>query len=664
MRHQNLKCEITGESFKEMQSRDIGHVPRIGNIQTKALQTSGTDYHEEDSTKPGMDADWLPQKQSQIESRMHKNLAEATSDVEDDEPLGNTTNLTASADLSSSTSTRSVAAGMQIPMCMQFPSRTIKMLKSAMRNPPVTVSTLGELNLNWMTHYVNLRCDINFDHDLHFTPIKGPRGEEKRRQAIDYWIALEAEFRIYHHPPHCMACESVGAGMLGSFQPRLSTMFQDLKDLLKTLVPDKDHDQVATNLDIDLTTQQVEKGVLDVGRLSRWLAKLLKSHCAPMRDESAEAMAEKLEFGANTGDLATLINGLESLFGFLEAMKLDVANHQIRTFRYILIEETVSFQQAHFRKKIAEGKLDLAAAEDWYTDMRKRYIPTSSQSSHKDAEIMHFHAFLHGLVSLCSSSPLSPPPPITLHYDASRLSHLRADVQDLVVLQLCTSVFTSLLSRLRCHHPITPHALATLQHRLLTIAEQDSESGEIPWNEKAGELALEITRAAFVVASYPHPAPRIPAEAFEATQQMVRDVFVTGYEDAEAGLLEGLFAETVKAAGAFGRMSTREISEGQRVYQLQRQGGREAETGMVLPDVESMGRMVAHVGVVHWRVWRDMVYMRDGEEGMGEGLPGKGGGEAGMAGRNEGIWVGGGKGEDEGLTAGIERQVGKACDNT
>jgi hypothetical protein len=35
-----------------------------------------------------------------------------------------------------------------------------------------------------------------------------------------------------------------------------------------------------------------------------------------------------------------------------------------------------------------------------------------------------------------------------------------------------------------------------------------------------------------------------------------------------------------------------------------------------------------------------------------------------MAGRNEGIWVGGGKGEDEGLTAGIERQVGKACDNT
>lgn len=661
MQLRNLKCGITGESFKKVQSRDIGHVQGIGNIQTNILQTSGAGY-EEDSTKPAMEAeDWISDKPHQLESRMHKKQAEATSDIGEEESTNKNNKSIAIADLSSYTSTKPVAAGMQIPVCLQLPSRTIEMLQSAMRNPPVTVETLKELNLNWMTHYVNLRCDINFDHDLHFTPIKGSRGEEKRSQAVDYWIALEAEFRIYQHPSRqCPACESSGAGVLGMFQPRLSTMFQGLKELLQTLVPDKDHDEVAMNLDIDLITQQVEKGVLDVGRLSRWLAKLLKSHCAPMRDESAEAMAEKLEVGANNGDLSTLINGLESLFGFLEVMKLDVANHQIRTFRYVLIEETVAFQQSYFRKKIDDEKLDLAAAEAWYEQAYDRYISGSSIQA-TDHETVCFEVFLHGFVDLCTSDPYGQRSPITLHYDQGRMQTLRADVQDLVVLQLCIDVFNELLSRLRCRNHVPPLAYATLQNRLLTIAEEETaHSGFIPWSEKSAEIATEITRAAFVASFFPHP-PRIPAGAFDHTHARVQEVFENCYAAVEAEVLSRLAEETIAHASVFQKMSMKDISETQKMYQQQRQGRGDLELSLVVPDMENMSRMLAHMGVIHWQVWRDLAYVKD-EEGEGLGLrdiyfenP-----DTDAFDRDGGFMPEGGGG---GFKAGIEKQIGRACDN-
>lgn len=661
MGHRSLKCGITGEGVKDMQSRDIGHVQGIGNLQTDGLQPSGSDY-DMGVSKPCRETDgWRADKDHHVEPMMPKNLAEAASDIDYEPPVSKTESLTTIEDSPCYNSSTPVAAGMQIPACLQLPNRTIEMLNSAMRNPPVTVSTLGELNLTWMMHYMNLRCDINFDHDLHFTPIKGPRGEEKRSQAVNYWLALEAELKIYqHHPRKCTSCGSSGAESLRTFQPRLSTMFQDLKDLLETLVPDRDHDQVASNLDIDLITQQVEKGVLDVGKLSRWLAKLLKSHCAPMRDESAEAMAEKLEFGANNGDLSTLINGLESLFGFLEAMKLDVANHQIRTFRYILIEETVTFQQSHFRKRIDDGRLKLAAAKAWYREAWSSYVLRNSIQP-KDHDILCFEAFLHGFAELCTSSPMGQQIPITLHYDQGRIQQLRADVQDLVVLRLCVEVFNGLVSDLGFRDHVPPLAYTTLQMRLLTIADDEAaQPGVVPWIEKFAEIATEITRAAFVVSSYPR-SPSIPAEAFDHTEARLQVIFENCYAAAEARLLSQLGEETIRHAGIFQKMSTKDISEAQKQYQQNRQ----ARGELLLPDPENMARMLAHMGVIHWKVWRDLAYVPDADilrlgtdEIPREKVSLKAFDEDKKS-SAENIMN-----EDDRSKASIENQAGRACDNT
>lgn len=212
---------------------------------------------------------------------------------------------------------------MSLPSCPPFCSAKSELPHAKARLPPVTRSTLRELDLNWIMHNVSLRVDVNYDHDLHFMPIQGPDGEQKRRDAQKYWRALALEFRIYQHNlSDCPSCLRMGGNGITMFRPMLPIMFEALKELLETLVPDRDHPKIAENLDVPLLMQQVQKGVLDIVRLSQWIADLLKSHCAPMRDEWADEMAAKIKEGFTKSDMDLIVNGLEKLFSFLEAMKL------------------------------------------------------------------------------------------------------------------------------------------------------------------------------------------------------------------------------------------------------------------------------------------------------------------------------------------------------
>lgn len=587
-------------------------------VQNGALQTQSVRHDVACSTKKYINKETGEvTSQRRFERHERKNPAEGTGLVELSDSVGETSKVLPTPSTTNTSYRSPNDAGMIIPACMRLDSITCGLLRNAMHHPPVTVSTLGELNLNWLMHYINLRCDINYDHDLHFTPIKGTRGDEKRRNAEEYWLALTTEFRIYQqHPRDCSQCHNLPDSDSSKFQPRLFTMFQDLRDLLETLVPDRDHDEVAANLDTGLLMQEVQNGVLDIAKLSQWLAGLLKNHCAPMRDESAEEMAEQLEYGANNGDLSTLVRGLEHLFGFLEVMKLDVANHQIRTFRYQLIAETIPFQQEYFRKKIADRKLDIAPTHAWYQHLFKEYqlkIANHSTAPHS----VEFEVLVYGLCRLCSASEPVLQLPATLHFDQGRMHQLRMDVRDLIFLKICRKVFDRLLNDLGCWRSIHPAVYTRLQHRILTIVDNDfGEDLMASWRDNMDNVAIEITRAAFVACH--HAAPHvIPPDMFnqtgsylDQTGSHLRQAVEQFYESFERDLLTRLAESSLEHAAVFQTMSTVQISETQKHYQQNRQQS-EIQT---FPDLENMARSLAHLGVLHWQVWWDLVYMRDEEK--------------------------------------------------
>ncbi|KAK5214509.1 Protein SOSEKI 1, partial [Exophiala xenobiotica] len=75
-------------------------------------------------------------------------------------------------------------------------------------------------------------------------------------------------------------------------------------------------------------------------------------------------------------------------------MKLDVANHQIRSFRYHLIDDTVAFQQEYFRLRIANEKLNVKRSREWYLNASQQHqqCPITGETS----RTMALGALVHG----------------------------------------------------------------------------------------------------------------------------------------------------------------------------------------------------------------------------------------------------------------------------
>ena len=207
-----------------------------------------------------------------------------------------------------------------VPKAMGLDARILNLLRSAEQTPPVTKTSLSELDVERTVSNINLRMDVNFDSDLHFQPEE--KTERQRACAAEYWEALAIEMSIYAFCAQEKPDQILDDTEQEVFKPRLPAMFETLQDVLKTLVPEHNHPTVMQSLDVPFLMQQVEKGVLDLERLSEWLARILTMHCAPMRDEWANRMAEQIRAGFQMQDMGKIASGLEILFVILEAMKL------------------------------------------------------------------------------------------------------------------------------------------------------------------------------------------------------------------------------------------------------------------------------------------------------------------------------------------------------
>ncbi|ETN40474.1 uncharacterized protein HMPREF1541_04751 [Cyphellophora europaea CBS 101466] len=505
-----------------------------------------------------------------------------------------------------------------LPWCMA--SREIcELLEKGPLDAPITTESLKELDLLLIKNNLNLRIDVHFDHDLHFMPISGRRGEEKRSEARRYWRCLELELQVYQHDAlgNCESCSnSEDCGSQTSVPRRLHTMFAQMKELILLLVPDDDHEWVRNTLDVGLLVQEVQNGVLDVENLSLWLKALLTNHCAPIRDDWAEEMASTITSAAKKGNMQYLVVGLEKLFSFLECMRLDVANHQIRTYRIPLIEDGVAFQIDYFEARIAQGKLSVEGSRHWFAGLCEQYPRTVGR------KVKGLHVLVHGLTELCTKR--DTPLPITLKHDLSRLRQIQQELQDIIHFRICELLFDKIVRNLRQGNERPPNSARLCPMRLMDLIEDErggaeEASASHPWRDNADSIAVEITQQAFrgVVAAHKDSstATVISPEVFRHVQRVLHDNFEA--EDAKHAQADSLTPQlerrVLEHASRFDTMTPLEISEEQKrtYYHQARAAGGAAEHhhGRSLPQVDDIARRLAHISVIHWRVWRGLAYL-------------------------------------------------------
>ncbi|GLA27173.1 Tcp11-domain-containing protein [Aspergillus phoenicis ATCC 13157] len=502
------------------------------------------------------------------------------------------------------------ARAMHIPPALPLSLEQHQRLLAAKRYPPVTKSTLSELDLPCIMSNINLRMDANFDRDLHFKPdLQGEKGERKRKEAHDYWEAMADEITIYAfgaaHETNETGNVGVSDNLSRTFEPRLPAMFETLQDVLKTLVPERDHPAVVQNLEVTLLMQQIQKGVLDMVGVASWLAALLKTHCAPMRDEWADKMVKQIRSGSESQNSHQIVEGLRTLFAILEAMKLDVANHQIRAFRVLLIEDTVPFLQEYFRGKIERDNFCVETSRRWYLDLRDRELRRMSKPAQMDG-FWPISLLFGGITDFLLQYRRPDKFPETFVFDSDRLRQLRSCLQKLINLDICWFIFESYINAQKRYLSAPAQTYATFRTRIGSLMEENEDypRGDARWLKSVRSIALEIARFACAACFQDGSVSDDVIVQIEMALECHLSSPSNLFQYFQSSLREKLLAATFTTAKKYMSMSPLAICESQRNYPP-------SSLTQQHYDIERIAMRLAHMGVLHWNVWAPILYMRE-----------------------------------------------------
>ncbi|KAM9916505.1 hypothetical protein OXX59_009925, partial [Metschnikowia pulcherrima] len=177
-----------------------------------------------------------------------------------------------------------------------------------------------------------------------------------------------------------------------------------------------------------------------------------------MRDQWVSEMISKFEDASTENSVGKLVQGLRSIFSILEAMKLDVANHQIRILRPVLIETAVEFERDYFNQLVSHGKIDISDSLKWFCSNQRK---ESQSFAGNDSTVDDYKSVLaSSIIDLLSCRNMATEFPSTLAFDHTRLVLLRADVRQLVCVQLCIVLFKQLITS---YEPALEYRAASLQ---------------------------------------------------------------------------------------------------------------------------------------------------------------------------------------------------------
>lgn len=380
--------------------------------------------------------------------------------------------------------------------------------------PPVNIDSLKEIDLQEILKNPQLRHDILFDPQLQFRPnLDGERGRRKKMVVDKYWSEVEQECKEYRKLLNKIMLNQGSVNVSGNlikFQYKylkLPLLFKTLRDILILLLPLKEKLKVYDVMDVDLYTQQLRKGVVEFVSLAKWLSGVFKSYCAPMRDAWVDEMTQKFVEAGKENLIKKLIDGLRTVFSILEAMKLDVANHQIRVLRPALVETAVDFERDYFSQMLGRKKLNIQDLFAWYS---KEYKKESAKSPGAvSGPNFGRNVAVSAVIRLLLCREMTLEFPLLLLFDHLRLILLRADVRQLVCLQICLYLYKQLVLTYApdsCKGRLVSRTcLNDVKREIMAVI--TDENGNVKWTRNIPAIAIQLAKRAALDPQEPISTP-------------------------------------------------------------------------------------------------------------------------------------------------------------
>jgi hypothetical protein len=307
----------------------------------------------------------------------------------------------------------------------------------------------------------------------------------------------------------------------------------------------------------------------------------------------------------------------------------------------LLIEDTVPFLQEYFEGKISRGNFQVEPARLWYLDVRNRAQQEDALKSsiQSDDGLKPLEALLRGIADQLLQ--FTPPPdfPETFLFDSDRLWQLRATIQNLINLEIAWYIFESWVHSKNRYLRGREEILLTFRSRILSLMEDGLDpNGHIPsaldddpdlrggahWYQNMRSIALEIARFACLACGMDDVEDEVitPIEAaLEWHLTNESDLF----RHFQNTTREKILSATIVSTKKYLPLSPLAICESQRavapsaplVPASSAATNPASSTGLAQTptpseyDIERIGMRLAHIGVLHWRVWAPLLYLRD-----------------------------------------------------
>lgn len=207
--------------------------------------------------------------------------------------------------------------------------------------------------------------------------------------------------------------------------------------------------------------------------------------------------------------------------------------------------------------------------------------------------------FFQAMVQLLSSfnRPESFPP--TFNFDITRLWRLRSDVRDTVNLGVCTVLFAVLLDRAGHSEPPTSDMLGSLRFSCLSILEDFD--GEARWGQHIEHIALEITRSAHRVCGSTHLSSDL-----EFAEDFISEAVGSGlgcWSQMQKNVEVELWSSLQAHVNVYEKMSPLDMLSHAETYT-------NVASRPLSFEFDCIARRIAHIGMLHWRVWAPLIYLR------------------------------------------------------
>ncbi len=191
----------------------------------------------------------------------------------------------------------------------------------------------------------------------------------------------------------------------------------------------------------------------------------------------------------------------------------DVANHQVRNLRTLLVDDTVNFERHLFRRRIENGQLDVRLARRWYERAQRdlgSWDGTSASgtvNNNHNSDNRLVAAFVRAMVDSLASSTRADFPD-TFEFDRDRIHVLRWELQGMVALEVCIKRFELFVQEdLHRRDPIPAWIIRDLRAAFVSLMEDDhhdyqdegsheqEQQKQRSWVQQVDKLSLQMAHA-------------------------------------------------------------------------------------------------------------------------------------------------------------------------